>query len=62
MNFKKSNIKINLNKCTHKNSYFFHENAPKYCPDCNNYIDGGKIINTIKEKDTLSKERDIIIK
>jgi predicted Zn-ribbon and HTH transcriptional regulator len=27
-------------KCEHKNSYFFHDNAPRYCPDCKKYIDG----------------------
>jgi hypothetical protein len=31
-------------KCTHENAYFFHENAPKYCPDCDKYIDGGKVL------------------
>jgi hypothetical protein len=36
-------------KCKHKKAYFFHENAPAYCPDCKNYIDGGKIIKNIKK-------------
>ena len=30
--------------CEHKNAYFFHDNAPKYCPDCGRYTDGGKVI------------------
>lgn len=23
--------------CKHKSSYYFHENAPAYCPDCDTY-------------------------
>lgn len=23
--------------CRHYNAYYFHENAPAYCPDCNSY-------------------------
>lgn len=32
-------------ECIHENAQFFHENAPMHCPDCNNYIDGDKILN-----------------
>lgn len=39
----------NNNKCKHYNAYFFHDNAPMYCPDCKNYIDGGKIIKFKKK-------------
>lgn len=28
--------------CKHKRAYYFHENAPLYCPDCNQYIDGNE--------------------
>lgn len=31
-------------KCRHRHAFFFHENAPMYCPKCGNYIDGGKIV------------------
>jgi len=37
-------------KCKHVKSYHFHENAPAYCPDCDNYVDGGKIVVTKKKK------------
>ena len=25
-------------KCRHRNAYYFHDNAPMYCPDCNEYV------------------------
>jgi hypothetical protein len=28
--------------CFHIRAYYFRENAPAYCPDCNNYVDGDK--------------------
>lgn len=31
--------------CTHRNAYYFHNNAPMYCPSCGHYIDGGQIID-----------------
>jgi len=31
-------------QCKHERSYFFHDNAPRYCPDCGKYIDGDKVI------------------
>lgn len=31
-------------KCKHENAHMFHENAPRYCPDCKHYIDGNKIV------------------
>lgn len=30
--------------CNHKSAYFFHDNAPMYCPKCNSYIDGGRVV------------------
>lgn len=36
-------------KCKHTKAYFFHENAPAYCPDCDSYIDGGKIMSNKKK-------------
>jgi len=24
--------------CNHKKSYYFHDNAPPFCPDCENYL------------------------
>lgn len=36
-------------KCKHNNAYFFHDNAPMYCPDCDNYIDGGQVIKLKKQ-------------
>lgn len=37
-------------ECKHENSYHFHDNAPKYCPDCDNYIDGNKILGKSKNE------------
>ena len=28
-----------MDNCTHKNAYYFHDNAPAYCPDCKKYVD-----------------------
>lgn len=25
-------------RCEHQRAYSFHENAPMYCPDCNEYV------------------------
>ena len=44
-----------MNICTHKYAFYFHENAPLYCPRCNSYIEGGMIIT--KGKKYLLKER-----
>lgn len=30
--------------CSHKKAYSFHQNAPMYCPRCECYIDGERII------------------
>lgn len=30
--------------CKHKRGYYFHECAPMYCPDCDNYIANGEIL------------------
>lgn len=38
-------IKKKSKTCKHSNAYYFHDNAPQYCPDCKQYIDGGKPIN-----------------
>ena len=27
-----------VGNCNHLNSYHFHDNAPRYCPDCKKYI------------------------
>jgi len=35
---------INSKICLHSDAYFFHDNAPQYCPGCNKYIDGGNVI------------------
>ena len=32
---------IRVAKCSHKRAYYFHDNAPQYCPDCGQYVDGG---------------------
>jgi hypothetical protein len=42
-------IQSKIKECKHKNAYYFHGNAPMYCPSCKNYIDGGKILNTEKQ-------------
>lgn len=34
--------------CKHKKAYFFHDNAPAYCPDCKKYLDGGEVLSNIK--------------
>lgn len=39
-----------LSECNHDKAYFFHDNAPMYCPDCGNYIDGGNVISKIVKK------------
>jgi len=42
-------------KCKHENAYYFHENAPAYCPDCEEYIDGG---HTMKELSELKNNKE----
>lgn len=37
--------------CKHEKAYWFHENAPAYCPTCDNYVDGGKIVGKKKENE-----------
>ena len=37
-------LKLDDDPCQHINACSFHENAPKFCPDCGKYIDGGKVI------------------
>jgi len=36
---------VKIKKCKHEKAYFFHDNAPQYCPSCKKYIDGEKVIN-----------------
>lgn len=45
--------------CKHDNAYFFHENAPEYCPDCNCYVDGDFIIHNIvnQSEDNIINEK-----
>lgn len=38
------------NKCNHKNSYHFHNNAPAYCPDCDSYVDGDRVVSVKSKK------------
>jgi hypothetical protein len=39
---------LSKNQCQHINAYSFHDNAPMWCPECEQYIDGGKPINENK--------------
>lgn len=60
-NFKekcKNNKKL---KCKHKRAYHFHENAPRYCPDCKQYIEGQTVIGEKLKKIKKGKirQRDI---
>ena len=38
--------------CNHQRLYYFHENAPAYCPDCDNYLDSKFLLKeqTIKQR------------
>ena len=36
--------------CLHKNSYYFHENAPKYCPGCDKFLNGIMLLEEQKIK------------
>ena len=40
-----------MKKCSHNKAYFFHDNAPQYCPTCGNYIDGGEVVVKGHKKD-----------
>lgn len=43
--------------CKHKNAYFFHENAPAYCPNCDRYIDGKEPIGRTTRTKTNRREQ-----
>jgi hypothetical protein len=45
--------------CKHNNAFFFHENAPLYCPQCESYIDGGMIITKGKKYILLERKKKI---
>jgi len=45
------------NICNHTYAFYFHENAPLYCPECGSYIDGGMIIS--KGEKYMLKERKV---
>lgn len=47
--------------CKHKRRYYFHENAPAFCPDCESYVDGNIII-TKGEKYLLMERKKKIDK
>jgi len=44
LRIKHDTMKDSDSMCNHDNAYYFHENAPAYCPSCKEYIDGGREI------------------
>lgn len=49
---------MNEEKCKHEHAYCFHENAPAYCPECKNYIDGNII--SFKNEIDISEAKDCV--
>jgi hypothetical protein len=48
-----------MNICDHKKRYYFHENAPSFCPDCESYVDGIGIVSKGKKYILLERKRKI---
>lgn len=51
--------------CKHNNAFFFHDNAPMYCPQCESYVDGVGIVskgNKYKILERKNKINNIITK
>lgn len=45
--------------CRHKRSFYFHENAPAYCPDCDCYLDGNTILKKSDKYKLIERKQKI---
>lgn len=46
--------------CNHRNSYYFHNNAPKFCPSCSKYLTDDLLTKDRKIKDRKRKMKKIL--